>query len=133
MTFRAYDTFDDIQDLLQTHDYLQPFRYPADIPIRSSLSYGGSLDWAVYMSFHTKSVKQTETITVYPIRKSTVFDPGDAPIILSNENVDIYLLSQASAKNYVKAVCVTDGMLYKMEINGYDQFLAIAESMFGPF
>ena len=133
MTFRAYDTFDDIQDLLQTHDYLQSFRYPADIPIRSSLSYGGSLDWAVHMYFETKAVGGSQTITVYPVRKSTVFDPGDTPIILSNENVDIYLLSQASAKNDVKAVCVTDGMLYKMEINGYDQFLAIAESMFGPF
>ena len=134
MTFRAYDTFDDIQDLLQTHDYLQPFRYPANLSIQGHVSYGGSLDWAVYMSFHTKTVGPTESITVYPVRKSTVFDPGDAPIILSNENVDIYLLSQPTSKsNYLKTACVADGMLYKMNINGYDQLLTIAESMFGPF
>lgn len=137
----ASPSFSDMEKFLETYDYLQEFRYSQQLPENLQfhtvhLVYHSSANWAVFMRFHPlQSANHDNKLTISPIADPSSVDYGSDPPILSNDTVDIYLTSRGFTPTYghYEAFCVVENMKYTMRIYGYDQFVAFAESIFGPF
>ena len=138
---QVYSSFSSMDQFLETFDYLQAFLYPKQLPneiqiISVHLNYRSSANWTVIMRFdQPQNSNRGDMLTISPIADLSTVDFGSDPPILSNETADIYLISHgfSSVYGHYEAVCVVGNMKYTMRIYGYDQFVAFAESIFGPF